>query len=64
MGQGVPKHEDRRYSHEEIQALVITANMKLKAAILIMSSSGVIIGSLRHHLKPNELMRNLQSTYV
>jgi integrase len=46
MGEEVPKHEDRRYYHEEIHALVTTANMKLKAAILLMASSGVRIGSL------------------
>jgi integrase len=46
MGEEVPRHEDRRYTYEEIQKLTKTANIKLKAVILLMVSSGVRIGSL------------------
>ena len=46
MGEEVPQHEDRCYSHEEIHTLVERANLKLKATILLMSSSGVRVGAL------------------
>jgi len=46
MGEELPKHEDRRYTYEEILQTTNTANIKLKSAILLMASSGVRIGSL------------------
>ena len=47
VGEEVPEHEDRCYSNEEIQTLVQGASsMKLKATILLMSSSGLRIGAL------------------
>ena len=46
MGEELPKHEDRRYTHEEIQTLTNTASIKLRTAILLMASSGVRIGYL------------------
>ena len=46
VGEEIPEHEDRRYSHEEIYKLVQSANIKLKATILLMSSSGMRIGAL------------------
>ncbi len=45
-GEEQPKHEDRRYTYEEIHKLVQNANLKLKATILLMSSSGVRVGAL------------------
>lgn len=45
-GEPKAKHEDRAYSHEEIHLMVSNANIKLKAAILLMSSSGIRIGAL------------------
>lgn len=46
IGEEQPKHEDRRYLHEEIHKLVQNANLKLKATILLMSSSGVRVGAV------------------
>jgi hypothetical protein len=46
MGEETPVHEDRCYTHEEIQTLVNTADMKLKAIILLMVSSGCKLGAL------------------
>ena len=46
VGEEVPEHDDRRYSHEEILTLVKNTELKLATAILLMSSSGVRIGSL------------------
>ena len=55
MGEEVPKHEDRRYTHEEIHTLVQGASIRLKAAILLMASGGLRVGSLplllRTHLE-------------
>jgi hypothetical protein len=45
IGEDVPEHEDRRYRHEEILTLAKNTIPKLAAAILLMSSSGVRIGS-------------------
>jgi integrase len=45
-GEELPKHEDRCYTHEEIQKLVQNADIKLTAAILLMASSGLRVGSL------------------
>lgn len=46
IGEEIPEHEDRCYSHEEIHTLVKNASLKLKAAILLMASSGVRIGAI------------------
>jgi len=46
MGEETPVHEDRCYTHEEIQTLLNTADMKLKAIILLMVSSGCRLGAL------------------
>lgn len=46
QGEEQPKHEDRRYLVEEIHKLVQNANLKLKATILLMASSGVRVGAL------------------
>lgn len=55
MGEETVPHEDRRYTHEEIHTLVQSSNLKLKAAILLMASSGVRIGAIpnikRAHLE-------------
>ena len=45
-GESPALHEDRAYSHEEIHTMVSNAGIKLKAAILLMSSSGIRIGAL------------------
>jgi integrase len=45
-GEELPQHEDRCYTNEEIQKLVQTADIKLKAAILLMASSGLRVGAL------------------
>ncbi|MGB8159721.1 MAG: site-specific integrase, partial [Nitrososphaeraceae archaeon] len=50
-GEDQPKHEDRRYMDEEIHKLVQNANLKLKATILLMASSGVRIGAVPLLLK-------------
>src|SRR6185436_12957859 len=46
QGEEQPKHEDRRYTYDEIHTLVNNGNLKLKATILLMSSSGVRVGAL------------------
>jgi len=46
VGEEIPVHQDRCYSREEIQILVERANLKLKATILLMASSGVRVGAL------------------
>ena len=46
MGEETPHNEDRCYTHEEIHTLVSSAKMKMKAAILLMASSGIRKGSL------------------
>ena len=51
IGEEQPKHEDRRYTDEEIHKLVQNANLKLKATILLMASSGMRIGALPFLLK-------------
>jgi integrase len=45
MGEETPIHEDRAYSYEEIQTLINTADMRLKAVILLMTSSGIRLGA-------------------
>jgi len=46
-GEELPEHEDRAYSHEEILTLVQNApDLKTKAAILLMASSGLRVGAL------------------
>ena len=46
QGEESPKFEDRCYTHEEIKTLLDAANMKMKAVILLMASSGMRIGAL------------------
>lgn len=46
MGEETPAHEDRCYTYEEIQTLLNTADIKLKAIILLMASSGIRVGAL------------------
>jgi site-specific recombinase XerD len=48
MGEKTPENEDRCYSHEEIQTLLNIADLRLKATILLMASSGMRIGALPH----------------
>jgi integrase len=55
VGEEQPKHEDRRYSYEELHTLVGNTNLKVKAAILVMVSSGVRVGAL-----PSMLLGHLQ----
>src|ERR1041384_1861501 len=45
-GESPALHEDRAYSHEEIHTMVSNAGIKLKAAILLMSSTGMRIGAI------------------
>jgi integrase len=45
-GEELPQHEDRCYTHEEILSLVQNADIKMKAAILLMASSGLRVGAL------------------
>ena len=51
VGEEQPKHEDRCYTYEEIHNLYKNANLKLKATILLMASSGMRIGALPFLLK-------------
>jgi site-specific recombinase XerD len=46
MGEKTPIHEDRRYEYEEIQTLLNHSDLKLRVAILLMSSAGLRLGSL------------------
>lgn len=46
MGEETPVHEDRCYTYEEIQTLINIADIKLKAVILLMASSGLRVGAL------------------
>ena len=55
IGEEVPEHDDRRYTHEEILILVKNTELKLATAMLLMSSSGVCIVSL-----PNLLVGHLE----
>lgn len=55
MGEKTPNHEDRRYTHEEIQTLLNASELRLKVAILLMSSSGLRLGAL-----PTLLIKHLQ----
>ncbi len=55
MGEKTPNHEDRRYTHEEIQTLLNASDLRLKVAMLLMSSSGLRLGAL-----PTLLMKHLQ----
>jgi integrase len=46
VGEEIPEHDDRRYTHEEVDILVQNANLKLKSAILLMASSGCRVGAV------------------
>jgi hypothetical protein len=45
-GEEKPEHESRRYYHEEISMLLNIDDLKLKAAIFMMASSGLRVGAL------------------
>jgi integrase len=45
-GEDTMTNEDRAYTHEEIQKMLTTADLRLKAVILLMCSSGMRIGAL------------------
>ena len=45
-GEDTMTNEDRAYTHEEIQKMLTTADLRLKASILLMASSGMRIGAL------------------
>ena len=46
MGEETPRHEDRKYTHEEILTLLNASDLKQKVIILLMSSAGLRIGAL------------------
>jgi integrase len=45
-GEETPTHEDRGYSHTEIQTVLSVADVRLKPIILLLSSGGMRIGAL------------------
>ncbi|MFI5241346.1 MAG: tyrosine-type recombinase/integrase, partial [Microgenomates group bacterium] len=51
MGEATPIHEDRAYDKEEINKLLKFCDLKLKAAVLLLSSTGMRIGALSTMLK-------------
>ena len=51
MGEATPIHEDRAYNKEEINKLLKFTDLKLKAAVLLLSSTGMRIGALSTMLK-------------
>lgn len=51
MGESTPIHEDRAYNKEEINKLLKFCDLKLKTAVLLLSSSGMRIGALSTMLK-------------
>lgn len=51
MGEETEKHEDRAYTREEIQTLLNFSDIKLKAIVLLLSSTGMRIGALGTMLK-------------
>src|SRR6476659_3297604 len=46
MGEQTPFIDGRCYTHREIHTMVTNAKLKLKTAILLMSSAGLRIGTL------------------
>jgi integrase len=46
MGEETPRHEDRKYTREEILTLFNASDLKQKVIILLMSSAGLRIGAL------------------
>ncbi|MGA8564673.1 MAG: site-specific integrase, partial [Nitrososphaeraceae archaeon] len=55
MGEKTPEHEDRCYTHEEIQTLLNNSDLKLKVIILLMASAGLRLGTL-----PTLLVKHLE----
>ena len=55
MGEETPRHEDRKYTHEEILTLLNASDLKQKVIILLMSSAGLRIGAL-----PTLLIKHLE----
>ena len=51
MGEATPIHEDRPYNKEEINKLLKFTDLKLKVAVLLLSSTGMRIGALSTMLK-------------
>ena len=56
IGETKAPHKDRAYSHEEILTLVNNCNLKMKAIILLLASSGIRVGALPN-LKLSHLER-------
>ena len=62
MGEETPRHEDRKYTHEEILTLLNASDLKQKVIILLMSSAGLRIGALptlliKHLRKMNDVYK-------
>jgi integrase len=62
MGEETPRHEDRKYTHEEILTLLNASDLKQKVIILLMSSAGLRIGALptllvKHLTKMNNVYK-------
>jgi hypothetical protein len=45
-GEETPTHEDRGYSHTEIQTVLSVADVRLKPIILLLSSAGLRVGAI------------------
>ena len=56
VGETKAPHKDRAYTHEEILTLVNNCNLKMKAIILLLASSGIRVGALPN-LKLSHLER-------
>ena len=62
MGEETPRHEDRKYTREEILRLLNASDLKQKVIILLMSSAGLRIGALptlliKHLKKMNDVYK-------
>jgi integrase len=62
MGEETPRHEDRKYTHQEILTLLNASDLKQKVIILLMSSAGLRIGALptllvKHLTKMNDVYK-------
>ena len=62
MGEETLRHEDRKYTHEEILTLLNASDLKQKVIILLMSSAGLRIGALptlliKHLRKMNDVYK-------
>lgn len=45
-GEETPLHDDRGYTHEEIQTLLNVSDLRLKTSVLLMCSAGLRVGAL------------------